>query len=88
MTTNRRGALVRATRCKQALERVRFNGTSKKTGISKHSYLGCNHRRDYHHHCRDHSKALTVSRPTSIAVFEEILRKVNAPGRVTEVHHG
>lgn len=24
-----------------------------------------------------------VSRPTSIAVFEEILRKVNAPGRVT-----
>jgi hypothetical protein len=30
-----------------------------------------------------------VSRPTSIAVFEEILRKVNAPGRVTEVaRHG
>lgn len=31
----------------------------------------------------------SISRPTSIAVFEEILRKVNAPGRVSEVaRHG
>ncbi len=28
-----------------------------------------------------------VSRPTSIAVFEEILRKVDAPSRVDEVAH-